>query len=362
MANRKSTKNRATPRRSGPRFGTAAIMGKGLTQETKVEMKSVPLGLLVESKNNPRRDFNEAALTELAGSIKAQGILEPILVRKKAPKYEIVAGARRFRAAKKAGLKNVPVLIRDMTDEQALEAQVIENLQREDLSALEEAAGFSLLMKHAGYKPGEIAEKIGKSIRYVYNRLELIKLIARAKKLLEERRITASHAELLTRLQPEAQDQVLKWGCRGNDGVESVREFGWYIGNHIYRDLQGVPWKLDDVTLVKEAGPCSSCPKRAGNSPTLPPNAKKSTCLDAKCFSGKFGAHISNQMDALEKKGFKVRKISGQYSVPGGVLPGRGWSSSMRDPPKPSPAPAPPVGTVESSEDTRPPFPLSPWR
>ena len=138
--------------------------------QAQSEYRNLPLASLTESAMNPRRSFDEAALNELAESIRTQGLLSPLLVRPKGPQnYEIVAGARRYRAAQLAGNKSVPVRIVELTDAQALETSIVENLQRRDVHPLEEAQGFAALLRleEPKYSIEQIAAKCGKSPAFI---------------------------------------------------------------------------------------------------------------------------------------------------------------------------------------------------
>lgn len=201
------------------------------------ELQEVKISDLAPSKYNPRKDFGKGGLEELAESIRAQGVLTPLLVRPGigAAEYEIVAGERRYRAAKLAGLKTIPCLVREMTENAAREAQIIENLQRTDITALEEAAGFQSLLglgtplikalqdegSRAQAKGGveHLAKAIGKSPRYVYARLKLLELADPVKKALEAGKIEPSHAQELVPLKPEQQTSMLK-------RIEDQQEYG----------------------------------------------------------------------------------------------------------------------------------------
>lgn len=192
------------------------------------ELQEVKITDLAPSKYNPRKDFGKDGLEELADSIRAQGVLMPLLVRPGvgAAEYEIVAGERRYRAAKMAGLKTIPCLVREMTESAAREAQIIENLQRTDITALEEAAGFQALLglgtplvkalqdegSRAQAKGGveRLAKTIGKSPRYVYARLKLLELADPVKKALEAGKIEPSHAQELVPLKPQQQTEMLE--------------------------------------------------------------------------------------------------------------------------------------------------------
>ncbi|HEY3175662.1 MAG TPA: ParB/RepB/Spo0J family partition protein [Candidatus Polarisedimenticolia bacterium] len=169
------------------------------------------LDAIIPSKSNPRTNFDPVKLKELEDSIRQKGVLQPILVRtmKDGKNVELVAGERRVRAARAAGLKEIPAVIRDLTDAEVLEIQVIENLQRDDLHPLEEAEGYRQLAGVKGYDVARIAERIGRSVKYVYDRMKLVSLVKEAKDLFLADRITAGHAILLARLKPKDQARAI---------------------------------------------------------------------------------------------------------------------------------------------------------
>jgi len=170
--------------------------------------RRVPVEFLRPNPRNPRRVFNDEELDELASSIRAKGILQPILVRSvtgKPDAYEIVAGERRWRAAQRAGLHDVPVLLLDIGDKEALEIAIIENVQRSDLNPLEEAMGYDSLIAQFQYGQADLAKIVGKSRSHIANTLRLIKLPESVKRLLNEGKLTAGHARaLLASDNPEA--------------------------------------------------------------------------------------------------------------------------------------------------------------
>ncbi len=176
----------------------------------EVKFELVPIGDLTEAPYNPRRSFDEAALKDLVESVKSKGILNALLVRPLDRGYEIVGGARRIRAARQAGLKVVPCQVREFTDDEALEAAVIDNLQRADVSPIDEARGFQELLKR-GLTAEDLAKRIGKSVRHVYDRLSLQKLSPPVVRALDAGKITASHAQEIAKLDSdEAQKKVLE--------------------------------------------------------------------------------------------------------------------------------------------------------
>lgn len=171
----------------------------------------LPLVEIHESRTNPRQHFDDALLAELTESVRQSGVLQPILVRPrvKGGGYEIVAGARRVRAARAAQLAEVPAMVGALTDDQVLEVQVIENLQRADLHPLEEARGYDHLIRRAHYDVARIAERVGRSASYVYDRVKLLALTPDAQALFLEGRIQAGHAVILARLAPPQQARAI---------------------------------------------------------------------------------------------------------------------------------------------------------
>ena len=163
-----------------------------------------------ESTTNPRRTFDEAKLYELAESIKHNGLIQPITVRPDSQGFEIVAGARRYRAAQLAELFSVPARIVEIDDAKALEWQLVENSQRVDVHPYEEAQGFQRLLDIPGYDVATLVEKSGKSASHVYARLSLLQLIPTVAEAFTQERITASHANLIARLPQESQAEAFE--------------------------------------------------------------------------------------------------------------------------------------------------------
>lgn len=163
----------------------------------KSEKNKVKISDIVPCSFQPRTEFDREALESLAQSIKEKGVLQPLLVRKKNDKYEIIAGERRWRAAQLAGLDEVPVIIKDLNDSETLEIALIENLQRENLSAIEEAEGLNRLMSEYAYTQEIIGKVIGKSRSYIANTLRLLGLPEEIKQLVKENKLTAGHARAL---------------------------------------------------------------------------------------------------------------------------------------------------------------------
>ena len=170
--------------------------------------QDIPLNRIQESKTNPRRTFDETKLAELAGNIRQHGVLQPVLVRPlpggEDGFFELVAGARRYRASRMAERETIPATVRELTDTECLELQLIENLQRADVHELDEARGYATLMQlqPENYTVETLAEKIGRSEKYVYARLRLMHLIQEAQEAFYIGRLTVAHAFEIARLQP----------------------------------------------------------------------------------------------------------------------------------------------------------------
>lgn len=177
---------------------------------TNAGLKTLPVDVIRPGRYQPRKTFDEAGLQELADSIKAQGIIQPIVLRRMNDGYEIIAGERRWRAAQKAGLQTVPVIIRDISDEAAIAMALIENIQRRDLNAIEEAEALNRLILEFKLTHQEVAEAVGKSRTVVTNLLRLLKLNPDVRTLLEAGDIEMGHARALLALEGLAQSKVSK--------------------------------------------------------------------------------------------------------------------------------------------------------
>ena len=191
-------------------------LGKGLGQlflensvDELVANNTLPLEEIVPNKEQPRKTFDETALEELAESIRQHGVLQPLLVRPlPGGGYQLVAGERRYRASRIAGLREVPVVIRELSDVETMEIAIIENLQREDLNPMEEAAGFQSLIETYHMTQEEAAQRVGKSRSAVTNALRLLGLSPSVRKLVEENKLTAGHARALVPLSPSLQESA----------------------------------------------------------------------------------------------------------------------------------------------------------
>ena len=201
-----------------------AAIAKG---ETAAPQRSLPIAFLKPNRNQPRRTFKNDELQDLAASIREKGVLQPILVRPMGPPdaYEIVAGERRWRAAQLAKLHEVPVVVRAFTDAESLEAAIIENVQRADLNAVEEAGGYQELIGKFGYTQDQLSQIIGKSRSHIANTLRLLKLPESVKTMIVEGKLSAGHARTLVGA-PNAEAlarEILSGALNVRQGEEKAR-------------------------------------------------------------------------------------------------------------------------------------------
>lgn len=256
----------------------------------------LPLAKLFESPTNHRRK-SWGNLDELAASIKSKGVLVPICVRPAniglvEDAFEIVYGHRRFRAAAMAELAEIPALVRHLSDIEVIEAQIIENKDRQDVHPLEEAEGLELLLQPRGpYSIDDLAAKLGKSRGTVYARLKLLDLTAESRTAFYEGKLSPSTALHLARIPAELQKKALglltpSWRSE-EDGPLPAREAARILQREFMARLDGAPFKLDDAELLPSAGTCLTCPKRSGTQPDLFQGVDEDVCTDPACFRSK---------------------------------------------------------------------------
>jgi ParB family transcriptional regulator, chromosome partitioning protein len=256
-----------------------------------------------ESTTNPRRTFDEAKLHELAESIKHNGMIQPITVRPNNQGFEIVAGARRYRAAQLAELFSVPARIVEIDDAQALEWQLVENSQRVDVHPYEEAQGFQRLLDIPGYDVAALVEKSGKSASHVYARLSLLQLIPTLAEAFTQERITASHANLIARLPQESQAEAFEQ-CWRKDWQDKephllpAKHLAAWIQANLYLSLADAPFDREDPTLNPTAGACVTCPRRSGYNTSLFCDVQGDQCLDSGCYHSKVEAFLDREIAA----------------------------------------------------------------
>ena len=243
--------------------------------------QDIALKNLIPSKNNYRKAMDEAAIEDLTASVKAKGVLQPILVRplngKQKGKYEIVAGHRRHRAAQAAGLKEMPAMVKDLSDEEALEVQVVENTQREDPNPMDEARGFKTLLDMGRHTPATLAARLDRSEAFVLGRVKLADLIEPVQDKIASGELPMGVARLFTRLRNEGDQKnllkdVLNTNGDGCVGISRARR----MMNDYFFNLNDAPF---------DTAGCAECPCNSGNQELLFPEVgKKSECSDRSCF------------------------------------------------------------------------------
>lgn len=271
--------------------------------DTEAVLELIPITAIAPSKTHiqtlRRRHFDAEKMLELAASIQANGVLQPILVRPIPPrgslKYELVAGERRWAAADRAGLAHIPCTVRPLTDEQALEAQLVENTQRESLHVLEEAAGYDELMQLTGINAERLGDKIGKSRSYVYARLKLLDLIPAARDALANGTLDASKGLLLARIKGEKMQTCALKRITEEGAYYSYRRLVNLLRNDFMIPLAQAPWRDRDTLHLKSGEPviaCADCPSRSGNDAELCAEiGNADTCTDRGCFDLKTKLH-----------------------------------------------------------------------
>ncbi len=193
-----------------------------VVEENKKDVTEINIDEIRSNPYQPRRTFDTETLNELAKSIEEYGVVQPVIVKKSIKGYELIAGERRTKAAKIAGLKVIPAIIKDFDDQQMMEIALIENIQREDLNPMDEAVSISNIIKLRGYTQDEFANKFGKSRTYVTNILGLLKLPEDVKKMVEKRTLSMSHARVLSKIDDE--EKVVRLAKQVITDELSVRE------------------------------------------------------------------------------------------------------------------------------------------
>ena len=310
----------------------------------------IALSAIRPSTTNPRKNFDPAALEELAVSIREMGVTEPILVRPLGDDewleahgtgevYEIVTGERRYKASRLAGNRTIPARVRDLTDEEAMDLQLVENLQRADLHPIEEAEGYRALMAGGTSSIDDVARKAGKTQAYVAQRLKLLGLELPVKTLFHAGHINLGHALILARLTPPDQDRAVRQMAGLNQlpkSADTAAEVGkriadhekhqaghrlirdteselrQWVSSHVLLSLEKVTWNLSDALLVPEAGACTTCPKRTGTNAALFADitAKEDVCLDPACYETKRKASERVVIQAAAESGKPLLKLS----------------------------------------------------
>jgi ParB family transcriptional regulator, chromosome partitioning protein len=297
------------------------------------EYRDLPLAMLTESATNPRRIFEDAALKELAESIRTQGVLSPLLVRPLNEQgFEIVAGARRYRAAQMAEAVTVPVRIVHLSDAETLEAQLVENLMRRDVHPMEEAQGFRALLnlEEPKYSIEQIAARTGKNPAYIAARLKLTELAPVVVDAFCREDIGVGHALLLAKLQLDQQEHALAacfkedWSAGGQKPKRillPVRSLQFWIESNILLILKLAPFDKRDAQLVPAAGSCVDCPLRTGHNKLLFSElGKADACTAPTCYQAKVDAHVTKSL-AAKPKLVQISTAYGQQKEGSATLP-----------------------------------------
>jgi ParB/RepB/Spo0J family partition protein len=265
-----------------------------------------------------RKRFNQTALEQLAANIKEVGIVQPILIRPVTPTadapqhFEIVAGERRWRAGNIAELQRGPTMIRKLTDLQAREIQLLENLQREDPHPMEEAEGFQELMLNAGYTADRLVDKLKKSRSHIYGRLKLCALTTEVREKFLDDAITPSTALLIARipvpaLQIKALGEISAPIYQGTGEPMPYRAALRHVQQNYMVDLTRALFKMTDAALLPLAGACSKCPKKSGNQPEVFSDIKSAdVCTDPTCYAEKRLAHDALAIAAAGNGGIPI--------------------------------------------------------
>ena len=213
----------ATKKPSGLGRGLGALLGDDVLKAETSGSLYLPISQVESCSSQPRKHFDEASLAELAASIQEHGIIQPLTVRRlSSGYYQIIAGERRWRAARMAGLQEIPVIVMEADDRKAAELAMIENLQREDLNPMEEAAGFQSLIETYHMTQEEAAGRVGKSRSAVANALRLLNLAPAVRKLVEEDKLSAGHARALLPLSPALQEKAAEAVISGGLSVRQT--------------------------------------------------------------------------------------------------------------------------------------------
>lgn len=244
----------ASKKPSGLGRGLGALLGDDVLKTESTGNLYLPISQVESCSSQPRKSFDEAALAELADSIREHGIIQPLTVRKLASGYyQIIAGERRWRAARIAGLQEVPAIVIEADDRKAAELAMIENLQREDLNPMEEAAGFQALIDNYHMTQEEAAQRVGKSRSAVANALRLLGLTPAVRKLVEEGKLSAGHARALLPLSPSLQESAANAVLSGGLSVRQTEALARRLAAEKKAKKQPDPNQVDYTAEAQKA-------------------------------------------------------------------------------------------------------------
>ena len=303
-------------------------------------LRMIALTLIDPPPSNTRKTFKEESLEELTLSIKQKGVLQAILVREvttadtNVTRFQIIAGERRYKAANRAGLTEIPASIKNLSDEEALDAQLVESLQRENIHPLDEAEGFLRLKEVTKLEISDIAQRVAKDMRYVARRLALTDLIEETREDFRNELITLAHTLEICRLSPEIQPYALAacyekkyvWNQKQQtqDQVPDkekparhVRYLQSWIEQNIHLNLGKSPFKPDDARLREPGITCVECPQRSGFNQSFFHDIRQTdVCLNPLCFQAKIQTFVEIRKSEIEAKSGKAAAYVSPYYTP----------------------------------------------
>lgn len=305
----------------------------------------IPLEAIIESPTNPRRTYDAVDMADLTASVKQHGVISPVLLRPLSDEqkasmiepltgrpvaelqitYELVFGSRRFRAANTASLQAIPAVIRELTDAEVRELQIVENLQRKDVGEIEEAEGYQSMIDDLGYTVDALAEKIGKSRGYIYQRLKLLDLCPEARAAALAGDLQASIAVMIARIPvPSLQQKALKEILFGGAEPMSARQAQRHVQARYMLDMRRANWPLEDAQLIPLAGACEGCTKRTSCNRDMFPDIDADVCTDPDCFAAKGAALVERTKAGYIERGHQLldqNDSSGKLTYSHGMIP-----------------------------------------
>lgn len=283
---------------------------------SELQFQNIALKDITPDPNQPRKYYEEQAMNELTQSVRESGVLQPILVREQPDrhnKYILVCGERRYRASIAAKLKTIPAVIRDLTDEEALQLQIVENLQRKDVNPMEEAVAFKSFIEGKDWSFDDIAKRVGKSEYYVKQRIKLNSLTADFQKLLFQNKMSVATALLMAQLPEDTQTQVFDGRVDEDDLNNPNYEFqvNKYYMNSYKGDLNNATFNTEDADLVPSMGPCTICQFNSAAAKLFPDDTAR--CNNISCYKNK--SNIAFERDlTLYSEDPSCVLITGQYN------------------------------------------------
>lgn len=292
------------------------------------KLAHVPLADITVSETNKmfreEAELTDQALKELVDSIRTNGVISPVMLtpRSDGPtKYMLVCGERRYRAATFAGLKSIPCNIRELTDDQVLDLQLIENLERKDVHPAKEARAYKMLMaKHPELTLADLALKFAKTEHYISIRLKLNDLIPEAMEDFSKDLMSIGHAMLIARLTPADQRELLRQCIEsfgsGKDRVRyysPVAELKDFIEDNVICNLSAAAFKKEDATLIPKAGACTTCPKRSGANQLFSDVIEKDRCFDRACYQAKRMKFLITQIPSILEAEPEIQFFANSY-------------------------------------------------